>query len=226
MDTKRLFDEIAPTYDRLNRLLSLGLDSGWRRQAVRVLAPHRPRLILDVATGSGDLAVAALTLNPDAVTAVDISPGMLSRAAAKVARTSDGHRITLQSAAAEALPFADRTFDAVCVGFGVRNFADLDKGLGEIFRVLKSGGIAVILEFSRPRNPLLRRLHRFYLRGPLPWLGGLVSGNRAAYVRLAESVLAFPHGVEFTARLSRAGFSATACRRLSFGICSVYCGVR
>lgn len=226
MDTRRLFDEIAPTYDRLNRLLSLGLDRGWRRQAVRALAPHKPKLILDVATGSGDLAIAALSLNPDAVTAVDVSPGMLSRAAAKIAGIKDGGRIALLSAAAEALPFADNSFDAVCVAFGARNFADLDKGLGEIFRVLKPGGVVVVLEFSRPRNPLLRRLHRFYLLGPLPLLGGFVSGNRAAYVHLGESVLAFPHGEEFSALLARAGFSATACRRLSLGVCSLYCGVK
>ena len=223
---ERLFDEIASTYDLLNRLLSLGLDRGWRRQAVRALTPFQPRRILDLACGSGDLAVAALALDPESITAADTSPRMLEIAAAKIAGNRKGRRVTLVLAAAEALPFADGSFDAVIVGFGVRNFSDLSRGLAEIYRVLGPGGVAVILEFSRPRHNLLARLHGFYLRCVLSRVGGLVSGNRAAYAYLARSILAFPHEDEFTALLAAANFANTTCRRLSFGICSVYRAVK
>jgi demethylmenaquinone methyltransferase/2-methoxy-6-polyprenyl-1,4-benzoquinol methylase len=226
MQTERMFDDIAPSYDLLNRLLSLGLDRGWRRQAVLAFAPFRPRRILDLACGSGDMAVAALALDPESVTAADVSAPMLELAAAKIAGSRNGRRVTLAAAAAEALPFADGWFDAVTVGFGVRNFTDLAKGLAEIFRVLAPGGVAVILEFTRPPGSLLGRLHGIYLRNALPLLGGLVSGNRAAYVYLARSALAFPQGEGFTSLLAVAGFSAATCRQLSFGICSVYRAVK
>jgi len=226
METAEMFDGIAPRYDLMNRLLSLGLDSGWRRQAVKALAPFRPRRVLDVATGSGDLALAVLTLDPEQVAGVDISQRMLELAAAKAAKRHAGSKVVLERAAAEELPFADSSFDAVTVGFGVRNFADLEKGLGEMRRVLKPGGVAVILEFSLPGFFPLRLLHRFYLKNVIPLLGCLAAGNRAAYARLAESILAFPHGEEFTALLAGAGFSGAICRRLSLGVCTVYRAVK
>lgn len=221
-DSRSLFDAIALKYDLLNRLLSLGLDRGWRKRTVRSLAPCRPELILDVATGSGDMAIAALALNPVQVTAVDVSEKMLAVAAAKIKKKKAGHKITLQRADAEALPFADQSFDAVTVAFGVRNFANLEKGLGEISRVLKKGGTAVILEFSLPRRFPMRQLQRLYLRKILPRVGGFVSRNRAAYAYLASSVLAFPQRGEFAAILERCGFDKADFRPLSFGICSVY----
>ena len=222
MDTEKLFDDIAPKYDLMNRLLSLGLDRGWRRAAVRALAPYRPRRVLDVATGSGDLALAALAAGPEQVTAVDVSEKMLALAAAKIGRSREGRRIILKRAAAEALPFADSSFDAVMAGFGARNFVDLEKGLGEMRRVLKKGGVAVILEFSLPRSILVKPLHGFYLKKIIPLAGSLVAGNRAAYARLSESILAFPSGESFTAILKKCGFARATSRPLSFGICSVY----
>jgi demethylmenaquinone methyltransferase/2-methoxy-6-polyprenyl-1,4-benzoquinol methylase len=226
METAELFDDIAPKYDRMNRLLSLGLDRGWRRQAVRALAPIRPRRALDVATGSGELALALLALAPEQVAAVDISRRMLELAAAKAAKRHAGARVVFERAAAEGLPFADSSFDAVTVGFGVRNFADLEKGLAEMLRVLKPGGVAAILEFSLPGPFPLRLLHRIYLKKIIPLLGRLAAGNQAAYVRLAESILAFPHGEGFTALLAGAGFSGAVRRRLSLGVCTVYCAVK
>lgn len=226
MPTERLFDDIAASYDRMNRLLSLGLDRGWRRAAVRTLAPYAPGHILDVATGSGDLALAALALEPESITAVDTSASMLAVAAAKIAAAKNGQRIVLRRAAAEALPFADSSFDAVMAGFGVRNFADLDKGLAEMRRVLKPGGALVILEFSLPRRFPARPLHRFYLKRVIPLAGGLLTGNRAAYVRLSESISAFPDDSEFVAILERCGFGGVSCCRLFFGTCSVYTAVK
>ncbi len=226
METAELFDGIAPRYDLMNRLLSLGLDRGWRRKAVNALAPFGPRRVLDVATGSGDLALAVLALDPEQVAGVDISRGMLERAASKAAKRHDGSRVVLERAAAEGLPFADSSFDAVTVGFGVRNFAGLEKGLGEMRRVLKAGGAAVILEFSLPRRFPVKQLHRFYLGNLIPLAGSLFAGNRAAYVRLAESILAFPDGEEFAAILKKAGFANATGRRLSFGICSIYLAVK
>ncbi len=222
METESLFDEIAPKYDLLNRLLSLGLDRGWRRAAVKALASYRPRHVLDVATGSGDLALAALDAGVERVTAVDVSAAMLALAAAKAARRRAGERIVLARAAAEALPFADYSFDAVTVGFGARNFADLEKGLREMRRVLKSGGIAVILEFSLPRRFPMKQLHRLYLRLVIPLAGRRIAGNRAAYAHLAASIPAFPDGERFTVILKKCGFVRPAVRPLSLGICSVY----
>jgi demethylmenaquinone methyltransferase/2-methoxy-6-polyprenyl-1,4-benzoquinol methylase len=226
METGSLFDDIAPKYDLLNRLLSLGLDRGWRRAAVRALAPFRPRRVLDVAAGSGDLALAALAAGPERVTAVDVSERMLALAAAKIEKCGKRGRIVLERAAAEALPFTDGSFDAVMAGFGVRNFIDLEKGLAEMRRVLKKGGAAVILEFSLPRRFPVKPLHRFYLENVIPLAGSLVAGNRAAYVYLAESILAFPDGERFTSILDQCGFAGSTCRALSFGICSVYTAVK
>jgi demethylmenaquinone methyltransferase/2-methoxy-6-polyprenyl-1,4-benzoquinol methylase len=222
MQAGRLFDGIAPRYDFLNHLLSLGLDRGWRKRAIRALTLSKPERILDVATGSGDLAIAALDVNPGQITAIDVSEKMLAAAAAKIKRKKAVHKIILQQADVGALPFADGSFDAAIAGFGVRNFFDLEKGLGEMQRVLKSGGVLVVLEFSCPRHFPLRQLHRFYLRYVIPLAGGLVSGKRAAYIHLGTSILAFPHGAEFAAILARRGFSRVSCHPLHFGICSIY----
>ena len=225
-ESEKLFDGIAPRYDRANRLLSLGLDRGWRKKAVAALKPFRPRCLLDLATGSGDLALAALDAGVEQITAVDISARMMAAAAAKIAKVENGERIVLRRAAAESLPFADESFDAVIVGFGVRNFADLDKGLSEMRRILKPGGVAVILEFSLPSAFPARSLHRFYLRKIVPLIGWLASGSRAPYVHLGESILTFPDGAAFIAVLKRNGFKRMTYRRLSFGACSIYTAIK
>lgn len=222
METERLFDGIAPWYDRLNRLLSLGLDRGWRRAAVRALGDIRGKSVLDVAAGSGDLALAALDAGAARVTASDVSAVMLDAAAAKAGRRGCAERLVLVRAAAEALPFADASFAAVSAAFGARNFADLEKGLAEMRRVLEPGGQAIVLEFSRPRAFPLRPLHRFYLKRVIPLIGGALTGRRSAYVYLGESILAFPDEANFMAILGRAGFSHVSCRRLTLGVCSIY----
>ncbi len=222
MQTERMFDAMARKYDRLNRVLSLGLDRGWRRATIRALGDIRGKSVLDVATGSGDLALAALAAGAARVTAIDVSAAMLDAAAAKAGRCGCPQRVVLARAAAEALPFADDSFDAVCAGFGARNFADLEKGLAEMRRVLKPGGRVVVLEFSRPRALPLRPPHRFYLKRVIPLIGGALTGRRSAYAYLGESILAFPDGADFMNVLSRAGFSRVTCRRLTLGVCSIY----
>jgi demethylmenaquinone methyltransferase/2-methoxy-6-polyprenyl-1,4-benzoquinol methylase len=226
MHIERMFDGIAPNYDRLNRVLSLGLDRGWRRAAIRALKRHAPRHVLDIACGSGDLALAALEAGADRVTAADPSVRMLELAAAKAAKRGLAPGIALLRAAAEDLPCADSSFDAVTVGFGLRNFTDIDKGLAEMRRVLKPGGVAVILEFSRPGHFPVRTLHRLYLKRVIPLLGRLLAGDRAAYAYLGGSILGFPDGEGLMAILRRAGFSRLECRRLTLGVCSVYTAVR
>lgn len=220
MPDHSLFDEIAPRYDRMNRLLSLGLDRGWRRRAAAALGA--PAHLLEVAAGSGELALAALAAGAGRVTALDPAEGMLALAAAKARRRGMAERIELKRGVAEDIPYADGSFDAVIAGFGVRNFHDLERGLREMRRVLKPGGAAVVLEFSRPRFFPARPLHRLYLKTALPLAGGLLAGNRAAYLRLAETILAFPDGRDFIAVLERCGFAGASCRRLSFGVCSLY----
>lgn len=215
-----LFDEIAPRYDRMNRLLSLGLDRGWRRQAAAAL--HSPTRLLDIAAGSGDLALAALAAGAGRVTLLDPSERMLALAVAKARKRGAGERIETKLGAAEGLPFPDSSFDAVATAFGARNFRDLEGGLREMHRVLKPGGRAVILEFSRPRLFPVRTLHRLYLKAAIPLAGRLLAGNRAAYALLGETILSFPDGRDFSAVLQRCGFSGAACRRLTLGVCGLY----
>lgn len=215
-----LFDGIAPRYDRMNRLLSLGLDRGWRRQAA--VALNSPARLLDVAAGSGDLALATLAAGAGSVTLLDPSARMLSLAVSKARKRGMAHRIGTKAGAAEELPFPDASFDAVATAFGARNFCDLERGLREMRRVLKPDGRAVILEFSRPRLFPARPLHCFYLKRIIPLAGRLLAGNRAAYALLGETILSFPDGRDFIAVLERCGFSGIACRRLTFGVCSLY----
>lgn len=222
----RMFDNISHRYDFLNHFLSLGIDKGWRRKAVKLLDPEKPRQILDVATGTGDFAVQALQLNPEKVTGVDISEGMLDVGRRKIKERKLDHRIELLSGDSENLPFEDNKFDAVTVGFGVRNFENLDRGLQEIYRVLRPGGMAVILEFSRPRRFPFRQIYSFYFKFILPKIGRIVSSDKAAYTYLPESVEAFPDGDDFIHILRQVGFKNTKCRSLTFGISSIYIGTK
>ncbi len=215
-----LFDEIAPRYDRMNRLLSLGFDRGWRRKAAAAL--RSPARLLDVAAGSGDLALAALEAGAGRATLLDPSERMLALAVAKARARGLAERIEAKLGVAEELPFPDASFDAVASAFGARNFRDLERGLREMHRVLIPGGRAVILEFSRPRAFPARPLHRLYLKTVIPLAGGLLAGNRPAYASLGDTILSFPDGRDFFTVLERCGFSGIACRRLAFGACSLY----
>ncbi len=221
-----MFDSIAPQYDRLNRILSLGIDQGWRRKAVRWLGESSPRTILDAATGTGDLAIQALTLDPEHVTGIDLSEPMLAVGRKKIAAMGESRRITMQQADAADLPFADDTFDAALVAFGVRNFEDLDAGLADIRRVLKPGGALVVLEFSTPTLPVFRELYAFYSRYILPWVGSLLSGNRGAYEYLPESVKQFPDGRDFLNRMQGVGYGELQAMPVTLGVATIYRGVK
>ena len=222
----RMFDNISPRYDFLNHFLSLGIDRGWRKKAINLLRPLKPRQLLDVATGTGDFALQALSLNPEKITGVDISDGMLQVGRKKMLDRNVADKIVLQLADSENLPFEENKFDAVTVGFGVRNFEHLERGLEEIFRVLKPGGVAVILEFSRPRKFPFKQGYNFYFKFILPKIGRIVSSDKTAYTYLPESVEAFPDGEDFLRILRDVGFKQTQCKSLTFGISSIYTGTK
>ncbi len=219
-----MFDAIAPRYDLLNRVLSFGIDRLWRRQAIAMLRPERPRRILDVATGTADLAIEALRLGPEEVVGVDLSAEMLRYGRRKLAARGLEGRIRLEQADSEQLPFPDAAFDAATVAFGVRNFENLEAGLSEIRRTLRPGGALVVLEFSRPRRFPVKQAYAFYSRRVLPRIGGAISRDDGAYRYLPESVAAFPDGEDFLARMQACGFADTRVRALTFGIASLYFG--
>jgi demethylmenaquinone methyltransferase / 2-methoxy-6-polyprenyl-1,4-benzoquinol methylase len=218
----KMFNNISHRYDFLNHFLSLGIDKLWRKQAIGFLKPLKPQRILDVATGTGDFAIQALSLNPEHITGIDISEGMLAMGRKKLEKLNLSQKIALQPGDSEDLPFADNAFDAATVGFGVRNFEDLERGLSEILRVLKPGAMLVVLEFSRPRQFPMRQLYNFYFKNILPGLGRLISKDKSAYTYLPESVEAFPDGTDFENILKKVGFKETACKALTFGISSIY----
>ncbi|MBK8290766.1 MAG: bifunctional demethylmenaquinone methyltransferase/2-methoxy-6-polyprenyl-1,4-benzoquinol methylase UbiE [Flammeovirgaceae bacterium] len=222
----RMFDSISGNYDFLNHFLSLGIDIRWRKKAIKLLAKSKPKLILDVATGTGDFAIETLKLNPDQVIGVDISEGMLEVGRKKMKARGIDHKIDLRLGDSENLPFEENKFDAVIVAFGVRNFENLEKGLTEMQRVLKPGGQLVVLEFSKPRTFPFKQLYNFYFKFVLPKIGQLVSRDSAAYTYLPESVQAFPDGTDFTNILNRIGFNYTTCQSLTFGISSLYTGTK
>lgn len=219
-----MFDNISHRYDFLNHFLSLGIDILWRKKAVRLLKKDQPKQILDIATGTGDFAIEALALNPDKIIGVDISAGMLEQGKKKMKRKGVDHIIDMQMGDSEKLLFESNTFDAVIVSFGVRNFENLEKGLSDMFRVLKPGGKTVIIEFSRPRKFPMKQLYNVYFKSILPIIGKLISKDQSAYTYLPESVEAFPDGKDFLTILKKVGFKSTECRPLTFGISSIYIG--
>lgn len=220
---RTMFDRIAGRYDLLNHVLSMSIDRLWRRRTVRLVAARAPRRVLDVATGTGDLALALARALPEArITGLDLSEGMLAAARGKVAARGLSGRIELVRGDAEHLAWPDATFDAVTVAFGVRNFGDLERGLSELARVLRPGGQLAVLEFSRPDNPLFRRLYEFYSGRILPRIGGLLSRDKRAYEYLPASVGAFPPPEEFLAMLRAAGLADCTARSQSFGIARIY----
>jgi demethylmenaquinone methyltransferase/2-methoxy-6-polyprenyl-1,4-benzoquinol methylase len=218
-----MFDDIAGRYDFLNHMLSMGIDKGWRKQAIRSIAAISPKHILDVATGTGDLAIAAAKAIPGAkITGVDISTGMLDVGRKKVTTQQLDSTIILQTGDSEALPFTDGTFDAVTCAYGVRNFQHLEAGLKDMQRVLRPGGRISILEFSHPKQFPVKQFYQFYFRYVLPTMGRLVSRHHRAYTYLPESVMAFPEGQVFCEALTQCGFKEAKARPLTFGITTLY----
>lgn len=223
-EVRTMFDNIAGRYDLLNRILSLRIDVAWRNRAIRLLRRYHPEHILDVACGTGDFSIAALKSGAKRVTGVDISENMLAAGRVKMQKNLLSDKIMLLSGDSEQLAFAEHTFDAVTVAFGVRNFEQLDKGLQEIYRVLKPGAPVVILEFSKPAVFPVKQLYHVYFSTILPLIGRLVSGDARAYTYLFESVSAFPEGEAFLQHLRNAGFQNCLSKRMTFGICSLYSG--
>jgi demethylmenaquinone methyltransferase/2-methoxy-6-polyprenyl-1,4-benzoquinol methylase len=225
---ERMFDNIAPKYDLLNRVLSLGIDVWWRKHALRkYLRPERPKTILDVATGTADVALmAAKILNPERIIGIDIAREMLEIGRVKVRAAGLDKVIELESGDSEQLRFDDGAFDAVTVAFGVRNFENLEKGLAEMYRVLRPGGRVVIIEFSRPHLFPVKQFYNAYFKYVLPAIGRLTSRDVRAYTYLFESVQAFPEGAEFLNILTKTGYQNARCERLTLGICSIYTAVR
>lgn len=222
-----MFNNISKTYDFLNHFLSLGIDVIWRKIAINELKNDKPQHILDVATGTGDFAFEALKiLKPRQITGVDISQGMLNIAQQKINKRGLGDRFKVKLGDSEQLPFEADTFEAVTVAYGVRNFENLEKGLADMYRVLKPGGKAVILEFSKPRVFPVKQLYNFYFNYITPGIGKLFSKDSRAYSYLPESVAAFPDGKRFTDLMSKVGYQQTKNRPLLFGICSVYTGIK
>lgn len=218
----KMFNNISHRYDFLNHLLSLGIDKIWRKKAIGVLKPIHPKKILDVATGTGDFAIQSLELNPDKIIGIDISDGMLEVGRKKISSKNLSDKIELVRGDSENIPYSQNKFDAVTVAFGVRNFENLTKGLSEIRRVLRPGGMVVILEFSKPSLFPFKQLYQFYFRFILPRVGSLVSSDKAAYTYLPKSVEAFPDGEDFLRILQDVGFKNTQCSSLTFGISTIY----
>ncbi len=220
-----MFDSIAYRYDFMNRFLTIGVDVYWRKTAIRQLKSLSPKNVLDVATGTGDVAILTYKmLRPEKITGIDISEGMLALGRNKLEKLHLTGKISLQSGDSETIPFENDSFDAITVAFGVRNFQNLVKGLQEMRRVLRPGGKLVVLEFSRPTQPLFRKLCDFYMNVATPAIGRLFARNRDAYQYLNDSVQAFPEGQTFLTIMHDAGFTQTYLKKLSFGICTIYCG--
>lgn len=218
----QMFDNISGRYDLLNHLLSMNIDKGWRRKAVRLLQPYNPDMLLDVATGTADFAVELNKLKPSQVKGIDISAGMLEVGKEKIKKLGLQETIQLELGDAEDMVFPDELFEGVTVAFGVRNFESLKKGLTEIKRVLKPGYPAIILEFSKPRSFPWKQLYNFYFSFILPVIGKTVSKDARAYTYLPESVKAFPEGQAFLDILKQVGFSKVSEYRVTFGIATIY----
>ena len=220
---EQMFDNIAPAYDTLNHRLSWNIDRGWRRKAIRQLAPFHPQAILDIATGTGDFAIlAAEMLKPQRLIGADISEGMMEIGRHKVQEKGMQHIISFEKEDCTRLSYPEASFDAVTAAFGIRNFADLDKGLSEMCRVLKPGGHLSIVELTTPVSFPMRQLFHIYAHTVLPVYGRLISKDQSAYSYLTKTIEAFPQGERMVEILQKAGFSEASFKRLTFGICTMY----
>ena len=218
-----MFDRIAPRYDFMNRFLSAGIDQHWRKKAIRLFKKDNPQRLLDVATGTGDMAImAARLLQPKKIIGIDISEGMLEKGREKIARKNLSPVIELHGGDGETINFEAGTFDGVMVAFGVRNFENLEKGLREILRVMKPGAQLVVLEFSQPKFPVIKQLYQFYMQYLAPQLAKWFNQNKKAYQYLNESARAFPDREKFVQILERSGFVQSRFQSLTFGICCLY----
>lgn len=219
----KMFDKIAPYYDHLNRVLSLGIDILWRKKAIQLLKQAGPKTILDIATGTADLAIeAAKVIKPEKIIGLDISANMLKIGDEKILKKGFNEIISLELGDSENLRFDNHSFDAVMAAFGVRNFENLEKGLAEMYRVLRPGGTMMVLEFSKPKHFPLKQLFNLYFKNILPVIGKLRSKDEKAYKYLYESVQAFPDYEDFTKILKHLGFTQTDYKVLSAGICCIY----
>jgi demethylmenaquinone methyltransferase/2-methoxy-6-polyprenyl-1,4-benzoquinol methylase len=220
-----MFDSIAKRYDFLNRFLSLGIDKGWRKKAIANFEGKKMNHLLDIATGTADMALMAYQqIQPTKITGIDISEGMMQYGRIKITDKKLNDTIQLSLGDSTEIPFPDNSFDGAMVAFGVRNFADLEKGLKEINRVLQTGSKLVILEFSQPTSSWFKPFYNLYMKWITPTVGQLFSGNKAAYAYLNDSVIAFPEGPAFLKIFEQAGFTKVSQQKLTLGICSIYCG--
>ncbi len=218
----KMFDAISKNYDGLNRVISLGIDIKWRKKVVEIVGKNNPKQILDIATGTGDLALMMAELNPDKIIGLDISGGMLAVGKEKIANVNLSEKIEMVVGDSEEMPFDDNTFDAITVSFGVRNFANLDKGIQEIARVLKPSGVLVILETSNPTKFPFKQGYKLYTNLFLPVIGKLFSKDKVAYSYLSESANSFPFGVAFNNILQKNGFTHTEDKPVTFGVATIY----
>ena len=218
----QMFDKVSSNYDFLNRLLTFGIDVSWRKKVVKMVADQNAKTILDIATGTGDLAIMLSGTNADKIIGLDISPGMLEVGKKKVEQLNLTDKIDMVIGDSENLSYADHTFDAITVGFGVRNFEDLEKGLSEIYRVLKPNGTFVVLETSQPTKFPVKQGFTFYSKYIIPTVGKLFSKDKNAYDYLPESAAAFPYGEEFNNILLKTGFNTSKVYPQTFGISTIY----
>lgn len=225
-EVQEMFDNISGRYDFLNHFLSLGIDKLWRKKAIKILKPYKPKVIMDMATGTGDFAIEALKLNPERIVGVDLSNGMLEVGRKKMVKKKIDHIIEMVQGDSENLTFDDNTFDAYTVGFGVRNFQDLNAGLAEMLRVLKPKGVGVILEFSKPKKFPVKQYYKFHSKYIIPTFGKMISKDKAAYTYLPESVAAFPEGQAFMDIMKEVGYSDVKSKIVGGGIATIYYGIK
>jgi demethylmenaquinone methyltransferase/2-methoxy-6-polyprenyl-1,4-benzoquinol methylase len=225
-EVAQMFDNISAKYDFLNHFLSLGIDKIWRKKAVNMLREINPTKILDIATGTGDFAIQSLTLHPEEVIGVDISEGMLEKGREKMVKRKIDHIISMRSGDSEDLPFEDNYFDALTVGFGVRNFQNLEIGLAEMLRVVRPGGKLIILEFSKPKRFPVKQYYAFHSKYIIPFFGKTISKDASAYSYLPESVAAFPEGKDFEDILVKLGYKSVGAKLVAGGIATIYFGTK